>query len=68
LVRTKGKLTVYPVGTDKLGDKPLGEIDLPEGAVVIMAEWATVAYVESWERSFRTYGAKELNDNSVRIR
>ncbi|MGI1659026.1 MAG: hypothetical protein ACRKFN_08630 [Desulfitobacterium sp.] len=68
LVKTKNKLTIYPVGTENLGETPLAELDLPEGATVIMAEWATGSYVDSWEKSFLAYGAQALASGSVRIR
>lgn len=68
LVKTKNKLTIYPIGTEQLAETPLAELDLPEGAAVIMAEWATGSYVDSWEKSFLAYGAQALSGNSVRVR
>lgn len=68
LVKTKTKLTIYPIGADKLGETHLAELELPEGATVIMAEWATGSYVDSWEKSFLAYGAQALADGSVRMR
>jgi len=67
LVKTKNKLTIYPIGTEQLGETPLAELDLPEGAAIVMAEWATGSYVDSWEKSFLAYGAQALDNNSVRI-
>lgn len=67
LVETKNKLTVYPIGAEHLAESPLAELSLPEGASVIMAEWATGSYVESWEKSFLSYGAQTLSDSSLRI-
>ncbi|HWQ79959.1 MAG TPA: hypothetical protein VN381_14120 [Anaerovoracaceae bacterium] len=68
LVKTKNKLTVYPIGSEQLEESPLAEIDLQEGATVIMAEWATGSYVESWENLFLSYGARAVSGNSVRMR
>ena len=68
LVQTKNKLTVYNIGAEQLSEKPLAELEVPEGATVIMAEWATGSYVESWGNSFLSYGARVLDENSVRIR
>jgi len=68
LVQTKNKLTVYNIGAEQLSEHPLAELDVPEGATVIMVEWATGSYVESWGNSFLSYGARVLDENSVRIR
>lgn len=68
LVKTKNKLTIYPIGAEQLEENPLAGLDLPEGTTVIMADWATGSYVDSWEKSFLAYGAQALADNSVRLR
>ncbi len=68
LVKTKNKLTVYRIGAEQLEGSPLAEIDLQEGTAVIMAEWATGSYVESWENSFLSYGAQALTGDSFRMR
>ncbi|TGE37378.1 hypothetical protein E4K67_16220 [Desulfosporosinus fructosivorans] len=68
LVKTKNKLTIYTIGAEQLAENPLAELDLPEGATVIMAEWATGSYVDSWEKSFLAYGAQALSGSSVRVR
>ncbi|MDD4565032.1 MAG: hypothetical protein PHE79_06090 [Eubacteriales bacterium] len=65
LVKTKNKLKVYTIGTEKLAENPLAEIDLQEGEAMIMAEWATGLYVDNWERSFLSYGAQALTDSPV---
>ncbi|MGI6733043.1 MAG: hypothetical protein ACOX4J_02535 [Anaerovoracaceae bacterium] len=67
LVQTKNKLTVYKIGAEQLSENPLAEIDIPENATVIMAEWATGSYVESWGNSFLSYGARVLDEDSVRM-
>lgn len=68
LVQTKNKLTIYKIGAEQLSENPLAEIDIPEDATVIMAEWATGSYVESWGNSFLSYGARVLDEDSVRMR
>ncbi len=68
LVRTKNKLTVYRIGAVQLEQKPLADIDLPEGTNVIMAEWATGSYVGNWENSFLSYGAQTISVSSIRVR
>ncbi|SHK13923.1 hypothetical protein [Desulforamulus aeronauticus] len=68
LVKTKNKLTIYPIGAVQLAETPLAELGLPEGTTVIMAEWATGSYVDSWEKSFLAYGAQALSGSSIRLR
>ena len=67
LVKTKNKLTVYTIGAEHLAENPLAEIELQEGEAIIMSEWATSSYVDSWEKSFLAYGAQALPNSSVRI-
>ena len=67
LVKTKNQLTVYRIGSEQLAKDPLAEISLKEGETVIMAEWATGSYVDSWERLFLSYGAQGLPSGSVRM-
>ena len=67
LVKTKNKLTVYMIGAEQLAEDPLAEIDLREGETIVMAEWATGSYVDSWEKSFLAYGAKTLSGSAVRL-
>ncbi len=68
LIKTKNKLIIYPIGGEQLAETPLAELDLPEGTSVVMAEWGIGSYVESWEKSFLSYGAQALTGASVRIR
>ena len=68
LVRTKNKLAVYKIGVEQLEENPLAEFDLQEGTAVIMAEWATGSYVDSWEKSFLSYGAEAVSGSAVRVR
>ncbi len=67
LVKTRNKISVYRIGFAQLAEKPLAEIDLPEGASIIMAEWGTGSYVESWERAFLSYGAQPISEDSIRM-
>ena len=60
LVKTKNKIAVYAIGTEQLSENSLGEIELAEGETIVMAEWATAIYVDSWERAFIAYGAHRL--------
>lgn len=68
LVKTKNKIIVYQVVSEQLAETPLAEIDLQEGTGVVMAEWATGSYVDSWEKSFLAYGAQPLPSGYVRIK
>lgn len=68
LVKTKNKLTIYTIEAEQLAENPLADIELQEGETVIMAEWATGSYVDNWEKSFLSYGAQALSDDSVRMR
>jgi hypothetical protein len=67
LVQTKNKLSVYKIGAEQLSENPSVEFDMPENATVIMAEWAIGSYVESWGNSFLSYGARVLDEDSVRM-
>ena len=57
LVQTKNKLIVYTIGNEQLSASPIGEIELAEEETIVMAEWATSKYVDSWEKAFAAYGA-----------
>jgi hypothetical protein len=41
----------------------MGEIELREGEIVIMAEWATGFYVDNWEKAFLANDA-QVAENS----
>ena len=58
LVITKTKLLVYSISGGQLGSEALARIDLQPGTSVIMAEWATGSYVDSWEKAFLANGAQ----------
>jgi hypothetical protein len=63
IVKTKNKLTVYPIDTEQLAVESLGEIEILEDETIVMAEWATAVYVNTWERAFLSYGARESGKN-----
>lgn len=54
IIVTNGKLSVYPIKDDILGETQLGSIKLNEGDALVMAEWATGDYVDLWEKSVRS--------------
>ena len=68
MIKTKNKLLIYQIAAEQLAENPLAEVDLREGTTVIMDEWATGSYVDSWEKSFLSYGAQPLSDSTFRIR
>jgi len=43
---------LYKIEGSSLADEPMSVISLADGSQVIMAEWATGDYVDSWSRSF----------------
>lgn len=47
------KLLVYEVEDRNIKGGPLVTIDLNENEEVIMAEWASGAYVDTWDRAFK---------------
>jgi hypothetical protein len=58
LIKTRTKLSIYGMRTDQLDSQPLAEIKLEDGESIIMAEWATGSYVDSWEKAFLANGAE----------
>ncbi len=52
VVLTSDKLMLYGVEGSSLSDDPMSVVSLADGSQVIMAEWATGDYVESWNKSF----------------
>jgi hypothetical protein len=60
VVKTKSKLYIFSINGEQLNSSPLGEIPLPEGTTIIMAEWATGFYVDDWEKNFSANGAVEI--------
>lgn len=61
LIKTKTKLYVYAIASERLAGKPLAELELKEGTAVIMAEWSTGSYVGNWEKAFLSYGAQSID-------
>lgn len=51
IILTKSKLFIYAMTKGRLEDKPLEKIDLREGEVAVMAEWATGNYVDNWNNT-----------------
>lgn len=47
------KLFVYEIEEGSIKGSPLTSIDLNEDESVIMSEWATGSYVDTWARAFR---------------
>lgn len=60
VILTQNEMLFYAIENKSLSDEPLGRLSLTEGSAVVMAEWCTDNYVESWERSFL-----KNNDTSV---
>jgi hypothetical protein len=61
LIKSKDRLVIYAININQLDEESLGEINLPKNTEIVMAEWATGSYVESWEKSFISNGAKPVN-------
>lgn len=66
LVKTKNKLMIYTIFDEQLAKNPLAEIAFQEGESIIMAEWAMEPYVDSWEKSYLSYGAQTLSSSFIR--
>lgn len=52
---------VYSIHENELSDKPICKIPLHEGEEVVMAEWATGAYVERWDKCFKAKKPIEID-------
>lgn len=60
LITTTTKLYLFGLSGEQLDSVPQGEMDLPEGTRIIMAEWATGFYVDDWEKAFVNHGAARI--------
>lgn len=60
VIKTTSKLYFFGISGEQLDSVPLGEIELKEGASIIMAEWATGLYVDDWEKTFLANGAGKV--------
>ncbi len=60
LIFTKDELLIYDIHGNDLERLPKERIDLKNGETVIMAEWATGQYVESWKDIFQKSGGEEV--------
>lgn len=61
LIIFSNKLFVYELKNGSINGNPLISIDLNEGESVIMSEWATGDYVDTWMRAFK--GGKVITSN-----
>ena len=52
IVFTRDSVFLYNIVNGALKVQPLKNIEIPEGSMVVMAEWATGDYVEYWGNSF----------------
>ena len=52
IILTRNAILLYAMENGELAQEPLNKLDIPDGSMVIMAEWATADYVEYWEKSF----------------
>ncbi|OGO81877.1 MAG: hypothetical protein A2Y21_09755 [Clostridiales bacterium GWC2_40_7] len=52
IILTRNTVLLYAMENGERAQEPLNKLDIPEGSMVIMAEWATADYVEYWEKSF----------------
>lgn len=57
IVITRDELLIYSIYGNDLSRYPIERIDIKEGETVIMAEWATGQYVQSWESILQKSGA-----------
>ena len=53
IVLTRNAIVIYSIEAgDVLSEEPVKKLAIPEGSMVVMAEWATGDYVKNWEKSF----------------
>jgi len=56
IILTKRELLIYDINDNDLSNYPRDRVDIKQGETIIMAEWATGQYVESWETIFQKSG------------
>lgn len=52
VVLTRNAVMIFSLGGGILSENPVEKLKLPDGASVVMAEWATGDYVLNWEKAF----------------
>ena len=52
IILTRNAILLYAIENGELTREPVNKLDVPDGSMVIMAEWATGDYVEYWDKSF----------------
>lgn len=61
VVRKANAVFVYPMDNRIIRDKILMKVELPEGADIILSEWAIDRNTESWTEFFLENGARKLS-------
>lgn len=64
VILTQNEMLLFAIENKMLSDEPLARLPLAEGSSVIMAEWATGKYVQSWEKSFIKNNETSLVENN----
>lgn len=63
IVETRSALLIYPISNGSLTKKsPIKRIPLPNQASIVMAEWATEEYTDTWEEEVIKNGGKFIID------
>lgn len=52
VILMRNTILLYAIEDGELAVEPSSKLDIPDGSMVIMAEWATGNYVEYWDQSF----------------
>ena len=63
IVMTSNKLLVYEIKNGELDREPLQTIMLKDGESMVMAEWASNEFTDSWSKAFKSHGSyKEITN------